>query len=63
MSVLSQNVMDDFMCALQKRILHQGRLYVFEHYVCFYSKVFGYVKKASIPLKVLRCANMCSFGL
>lgn len=47
-----QNVMDDFVCALQKRILLQGRLYVFEHYVCFHANVFGYVKKIIIPLKV-----------
>lgn len=44
--------MDDFVCALQKKILLQGRLYVFEHYVCFYANVFGYVKKIIIPLKV-----------
>lgn len=29
-----------------------GRMYVFEHYVCFHSNVFGYVKNKSIPLKV-----------
>ena len=47
-----QNVMDDFVCALQKKILLQGRMYVFEHYVCFYANVFGYIKKLVIPLKV-----------
>lgn len=47
-----QNVMDDFVCALQKKILLQGRIYVFEHYVCFYANIFGYVKKLVIPLKV-----------
>ena len=48
-----QNVMDDFVCALKKRILLQGRMYVFEHYVCFHSNVLGYVKNKIIPLKVL----------
>lgn len=47
----TENVMDDFVCALQKRILLPGRLYVFEHYVCFHANVFGYVKKIIIPLK------------
>ena len=47
-----QNVMDDFVCALKKRILLQGRMYVFEHYVCFHSNVLGYVKNKIIPLKV-----------
>ena len=52
-SALPQNVMDDFVCALKKRILLQGRMYVFEHYVCFHSNVLGYVKNKIIPLKVL----------
>jgi GRAM domain len=30
-----------------------GRMYVFEHFVCFHSNVFGYVKDKAIPLKVL----------
>ena len=47
-----QNVLDDFVCALKKRILLQGRMYVFEHYVCFHSNVLGYVKNKIIPLKV-----------
>ena len=29
-------------------------MYVFEHFVCFHSNVFGYVKDKAIPLKV-RC--------
>lgn len=31
-------------CALQKRFLIQGRLYIFANHVCFYANVFGYVK-------------------
>lgn len=49
-----QNLVDDFMCALQKRVLLQGRMYVFDHHVCFYSNLFGYVKAKIIPLKVRR---------
>jgi hypothetical protein len=29
----------------------QGRLYLFEHHVCFYVNVFGYVKTKVIPVK------------
>eukprot|EP00884_Botryococcus_braunii_P008439 jgi/Botrbrau1/17597/Bobra.0166s0036.1 len=47
----SENVLEDFHCALQKTILLQGRMYVFEHYVCFYSNLFGYSKIKTIPLK------------
>lgn len=42
--------MDEFYCALHKRILLQGRMYVFENYVCFYSNLFGWVKQKAIPL-------------
>ena len=31
----------DYMCALHHKILLQGKMYVFENYVCFYSNVFG----------------------
>lgn len=30
----------------------QGRMYVFDHYVCFYSAVFGFAKKRRIPMRV-----------
>ena len=33
-------------------MLHQGRLYVFEHNACFYSQIFNYQKLLVIPLKV-----------
>ena len=44
-------VVDEFLCALYKKILLQGRMYLFENYVCFYSNVFGYQKHKVIPLK------------
>ena len=47
-----QCVLDDFMCALQKRLLYQGRMFVFEHYVCFHSNLFGHKKDKVIPLQV-----------
>ncbi|KAJ7552356.1 hypothetical protein O6H91_06G052100 [Diphasiastrum complanatum] len=43
-------LVQDFNCALQKKILLQGHMYLFERYVCFYSNIFGYEKKV-IPLK------------
>ncbi|KAI5082734.1 hypothetical protein GOP47_0002477 [Adiantum capillus-veneris] len=44
-------LIQDFNCALQKKILLQGHMYLFEHYVCFYSNIFGYEKKKIIVLK------------
>ena len=47
-----QTLVDDFICALRRRVLYQGRMYVFEHYLCFYSNIFGHLKIVTIPLKV-----------
>ena len=42
-------VFDDFGCAYSKGILHQGRLYVTENYVCFYSNFMGISQKLILP--------------
>ncbi|KAM6230106.1 GRAM domain-containing protein 2B isoform 2-T2 [Porphyrio hochstetteri] len=39
-----------FTCALQKEILYQGKLFLSENWICFYSKVFGKDTKISIPV-------------
>lgn len=36
-------LLDDFSCALNREILLQGRIYISEHYICFYSSLFGWV--------------------
>lgn len=46
--------LDEFYCALHKRFLLQGRMYIFEHYLCFYSNVFGWVKQKVIPLDKIK---------
>uniref|UniRef100_A0A061R0Z2 Gram domain-containing protein 1a-like n=1 Tax=Tetraselmis sp. GSL018 TaxID=582737 RepID=A0A061R0Z2_9CHLO len=48
-----ESVVDDWSCALQSqaKILLQGRLYLLSNFLCFYSNVFGFVKKLVIPLK------------
>ncbi|CAM6091243.1 unnamed protein product [Calypogeia fissa] len=50
-------LVEDFNCALQKKILLQGHMYLFERYVCFYSNIFGYEKKKVIPLKDITCVR------
>jgi VAD1 Analog of StAR-related lipid transfer domain/GRAM domain len=45
--------MDDYMCALKKKVLLQGRLFVFERHFCFYSSLFGYHKAKVIPLEAV----------
>lgn len=42
--------MDDYICALRKKILLQGRLFIFERHLCFHSSLFGYQKAKVIPL-------------
>ena len=57
-----QNICDEFVCALRKRVLLQGRLYICEHFICFHSSLFGYNKEKVISLKVmgqLACMMSC----
>ncbi|KAA8520438.1 hypothetical protein F0562_014694 [Nyssa sinensis] len=39
----------DFNCALQENFLLQGHMYLFVHYICFYSNLFGFETKKIIP--------------
>ncbi|XP_048351575.1 protein Aster-C isoform X2 [Sphaerodactylus townsendi] len=41
----------DYACALQKDILLQGRLYLSENWLCFYSNIFRWETMISIALK------------
>lgn len=50
---LVQYLVDDFVCALRRRVLYQGRIYVFEHHACFISRIFNLEKILVIPLKVI----------
>ena len=45
----TEELIADFMCALQQKILTQGRLYISQHYVAFHSKVFGAETSLVIP--------------
>ena len=47
----SEELIEEFNCALHKKILLQGKMYIFSSHVCFYSNVFGYITKRSLPLK------------
>ncbi|KAJ2080239.1 hypothetical protein H4R24_003214 [Coemansia sp. RSA 988] len=40
---INELLIDDYGCALQRDILVQGRLYLTENFVCFYSNIFGWV--------------------
>ncbi|XP_065126371.1 GRAM domain-containing protein 2B isoform X2 [Paramisgurnus dabryanus] len=45
-----EELLQSYTCALQKDILYQGRLYVSDNWICFYSKVFGRDTKIAIPV-------------
>lgn len=47
---LTENLLDDFSCALSREILLQGRLYVSEHQLSFYSNLLGWVTNFSIRI-------------
>ncbi|KAF3445586.1 hypothetical protein FNV43_RR10762 [Rhamnella rubrinervis] len=42
-------LVEDFNCAFQENILIQGHMYLFVHYICFYSNIFGFETKKIIP--------------
>jgi hypothetical protein len=44
------------MCALRKKVLLQGRMYVFGEHVCFHCNLFGYIK-TKVGGQVVVCAN------
>ncbi|XP_052210962.1 protein VASCULAR ASSOCIATED DEATH 1, chloroplastic isoform X2 [Diospyros lotus] len=41
-------LVQDFNCALQESFLLQGHMYVFGHFICFYSNLFGFETKKVI---------------
>lgn len=45
-----EQLLDTYMCALKKKILLQGRMYVFDRHVCFSCSLFGYHKLKVIPI-------------
>uniref|UniRef100_A0A3P9CGL9 GRAM domain-containing protein n=1 Tax=Maylandia zebra TaxID=106582 RepID=A0A3P9CGL9_9CICH len=47
----SERLIVDYSCALQKDILLQGRLYLSENWLCFYSNIFRWETTITILLK------------
>ncbi|PRQ57401.1 putative GRAM domain-containing protein [Rosa chinensis] len=50
-------LIEDFNCAFQENILIQGHMYLFVHYICFYSNIFGYETKKIIPFQEVTCVK------
>src|SRR5699024_2428161 len=44
----NEKLVDDFMCALHRDILLQGRLYLSVNYIAFYSNILGYETNVTI---------------
>ncbi|GIL64209.1 hypothetical protein Vafri_18181 [Volvox africanus] len=53
----TERLLGDFHCAMRKRVLLQGRMYIFDHYVCFYSAVFGFAKKRRMPMRTIKAVR------
>ncbi|OCT73527.1 hypothetical protein XELAEV_18036504mg [Xenopus laevis] len=51
----SERLIVDYSCALQKDILLQGRLYLSENWICFYSNIFRWETTIMIQLKDIQC--------
>ncbi|KAI6652287.1 GRAM domain-containing protein 1B-like [Oopsacas minuta] len=45
----TEKIIDDYSCALAKEILIQGRMYVSQNWLCFYSNIFMIENKLIIP--------------
>lgn len=43
-----EKFIQDFACAMDSRVLLQGRVYIFEKHVAFHSVVFGHVTRVCI---------------
>ena len=48
---LSEMLIGDYSCALQKDILVHGRVYITTNYLCFYANIFRWETAVSIPWK------------
>ena len=60
----AQELVETFNCALRQKILLQGHMYVFQHSLCFYCNIFGYVQKRVTPLTaVTTVRKRKSYGL
>ncbi|EPS59808.1 hypothetical protein M569_14998, partial [Genlisea aurea] len=46
-----ETLIQDYNCALQDNFLLQGHMYLFDHYICFYSNLFGFETKRIIPFQ------------
>ena len=46
-----ETIFDDFGCSFQCKMLTHGRLFVTEHFVCFYSSMFGFKTKKVVEIK------------
>ena len=46
----SEELLCDYSCAVQRAILLHGRMYVSEHFVCFYSSIFSHKTSLVLPL-------------
>lgn len=44
-------LLDDFSCALSREFLYQGRIYISETHLCFYSSLLGWIAKVVTPFK------------
>ncbi|KAI0217754.1 hypothetical protein L0F63_007378 [Massospora cicadina] len=51
----NETLIADYGCALQKGTLVQGRMYLTQTSVAFYSSFFGWVNRVSIPLAEIVC--------
>lgn len=58
-----EKLVEEFNCALHKKILLQGHLYIFQEHLCFYSNVFRHRTVRVIPFKSITVVRKAKTAL
>lgn len=53
----NEKLVDDFLCALHREILLQGRIYLAINYIAFYSNILGYETIVTLPYRDIKSIN------
>lgn len=60
----NERLIADYSCALSRDILLQGRMYISNQHVCFYSNILGWVNSITIPFReIIQIGKKATAGI
>ena len=60
----NERLIADYSCALSRDILLQGRMYISNQHVCFYSNILGWVNSIAIPFReIIQIGKKATAGI